>query len=99
MHEIFVSQTILIVVHGRFGIRIPQPDFPVWSMSLGKGQIDSLVILYPSVYQIFRVLCQRAKILLGLFISRGTETFVILDFPFLDLITKRLGPTLEMVQS
>lgn len=99
MHEIFVIQIKIIVVHGRFGIRIPKPYFSVWSISLVKGQIDSLVILYPCVYQIFAVLFERVEILLGLFISRGTETFVVLDFPILDLITKLLGPNLEIVQS
>ena len=98
MYEFIVSQTSLVMVDCSLGIRISQPNFPVVSFPLIKNQIDSRVILNPFVDEVQPVFSQRAEILLSLFVSLGTETFVILDFPFFDVIAERLCPKIKILQ-
>ena len=72
-----------------------EPFLPAISHLLVECKLDHIIVLLVLILELNQMIVNLRKILLGLLRGGGTQTFVVLNFPLLEVAA--LSPLLELV--
>lgn len=80
MDEVVVTEVLLVVVYAEVGVVGGQSGFALVRFLLVEAKVDALGVVGVDVVEGYFVLFDRGKVLLGFFVGRGAQTFVVLYF-------------------
>ena len=86
INKLFITNSTLIVIYWSISIVSAQPLFSFVNILFTEDHFDSLIIILIHILKIYLMSNKLFKVLHGLFISWSSQPFIILNFPFFNIL-------------